>query len=119
MLERLALVVWVEGKLVVLGAELLRVLEVRGAAMCLASVPVEADVVPEVVALEDAVVGDHPEIGRGYERLEDGGSDGRMVEGRQRVAHVMQEGTQYVLLVLTVPFGPGRRLQRMLEPINR
>lgn len=49
------------GAVVPLAAER-RLLEARVAAELLAQVPVEADVVEEVVALEDAVLLDHPEV---------------------------------------------------------
>jgi len=54
-------------------------LEMRMAAELLSHVSIQPDVLEEVVALEDAVLLDHPVIRFGYERLYDGRSDIRMV----------------------------------------
>src|SRR6056297_2572766 len=117
-LERVAHVVGVEGRLVVLRAELLRALEVRRVAVALAGVLVEPDVVPEVVALELAVVLHHEMVRLGHERLHDGGRDLRVGVRAQRVADVVDQCAEDVLVVLAVALGARGGLQAVLEPVH-
>ena len=70
----------------------------------------------EVVALEDPVHLDHPVIRLGHERLEDGGGDVGVVVGSERVADVVQQRADDVLLVASVPESPRRRLEGLREP---
>src|SRR4051812_15713206 len=76
---------------VIAGAELLGAPEPRVTPELLAQVPVAADVVEEIVTLEDAVLLHHPVVLLGHERLQDRGGDVGVVERPQRVADVVQQ----------------------------
>ena len=79
----------VERTLVVDLAELGARIEIGMLAKALAIVPVAAEVVPEIITLEDAVVRDDPVVLLGDERLDDGGRDLRVIGRRQRVADIV------------------------------
>jgi hypothetical protein len=110
---------WIEGGVVIALDELGRALEMRMAAELLAHVAVQADVMEEVVALEDAVLLHHPEVLLGHEGLEDGGRDVRRVERTEGVADVVQQRAHHVLLVAAVAQCAGRGLQRMGVAVDR
>ena len=74
---------------------------------------------PEVVALELAVVLDHEVVGLGHERLEDAGGDVGVAVRAERVADVVEQGAQHVLVVAAVALGAGRGLQAVLQPVDR
>ena len=99
-------------------AELGAVLEMRMAAILVAHVSVEAEIVEEIVPLEDAVIGDHPVIGLRDVGLQDRGGDVGVVGRSQRIADVMQERTDHIFFIPTVAQGAGRRLQAVLEPVD-
>ena len=86
--------------------------------MDVAGVSVEADVVKVVVALEDRVVLDHPQVGFRDERLEDRSRDRAVVEGAEGVADVVKKRAHDILFVSTVSVGAGRRLQAMLQAVD-
>ena len=56
----------------------------------------------EVVALEDAVLLDHPVVALAHERLQDRGADVGVVERRERVADVVDQRARDVLVVSVV-----------------
>jgi len=89
--QRRALVIDVECWRVILRTELFGVLEVLIAAELLTSVLVKADVVPEVVPLEDAVVLHHPPVRFRDKWLQDAGGDVGVIERRKVVANVVNE----------------------------
>ena len=101
--ERHRRVVGIEGGLVVVGAELRAQLVVGMSDELIAQVPVEPEVMEEVVALEDPVLLDHPVVALAHERLEDRGADVGMVERRERVADVMDQRARDVLVVAISP----------------
>ena len=118
-LERLAAIVRVECRRVILCAELLGVLEVGRVAECLASFAIKADVVPEVIALKNSVLGDHEMVGFTCEGFDHRRRNVRMVVRRERVADVVQQCTDDVFIVASVALRTGGGLQRMLEPGHR
>lgn len=91
----------------------------RVALEVVAHVAVQADVVEEVVALEDAVVLHHPVVGLAHEGLEDGGGDVGVVEAAERVADVVQQRAHHVFLVAAVAQGAGGGLQRVGVAVDR
>ena len=99
-------------------AEAGRPLEGRVTPELLPEVAVHAEVVEEVVALEDGVLFHHPVVLLRHERPEDGGGDVGVVVGAQRVADVVEEGADEILLVLPGPEGPGGRLERVRQPVD-
>src|SRR4030095_6994552 len=117
-LERQRLVVRVEAVLVVLLAELGAVAEPFVAAEALAQVPVEPEVVEEVVALEDRVLLDDPAVLLGDERLENGRGELRVVRGRERVADVVEQGAHHVFVVAPVALGARGGLEAVRQPVH-
>ena len=79
---------------------------------------VHAEVVEEVVALEDGVLLHHPVVLLRHERAEDGGGDVGVVVGAERVADVVEQGADDVLLVLAGPMGRRRGLEGVREPVD-
>ena len=69
--KRHHLVSRIERRLIEEMTELSAVFEMRMSAELISHISVKTDVMEEIVALEDAVVFDHPEIGVRNERLED------------------------------------------------
>src|SRR5262249_47655744 len=108
----------VECGAVVACAELFGPCEAGGIAKALAEVAVHAEMVEEIVALEDAVLFDHPEVLGGDERLQDGGGDVGMIVSAQRVADVVQEGADDVFFVAAVAVGEGGGLERMSQAVD-
>src|SRR5438067_6189591 len=100
--ERERLAGGVEGRSIEPGAELLRASEPRVVPELLAHVPVAADVVEEIVALEDAVLLHHPVVLLRHEGLHDRRGDVRMVVGPEGVADVVQQRADHVFLVAAV-----------------
>ena len=100
-------------------AELGGVFEVRVTAELLAHVPVQAQVVEEVVALEDAVLVHHPVVPLGHIGLHDHRADLGVVRWAQDVADVVHQGADHIFLVASVAVRPRRGLQGMLEPVHR
>ncbi len=84
-----------------------------------AQVAIHAQVVEEVVALEHAVLFDHPEVFRAYERLEDGGGNVRVVVAAQGVTDIVQQRADDIFLIPTVTVGARRGLDRMFQAIDR
>src|SRR6185437_348655 len=82
--DRQSLGLRVERRIVVKLNELRRALVVLVSLEHVAHVAVHADVVEEVIALENAVILDHPMIGIGNEGLQDSRGDVGMVEGAER-----------------------------------
>ena len=119
MLEWRGVVRRVERRRVVLGAELLGEVELPHAAVLLAHVPVEAEVVEEVVALELGVVLDHPVQLGCDERLDDRRGDVRVVERAECVADVVEQCAQDVAVVPSGSLRARRSLQGVGEPIDR
>jgi hypothetical protein len=85
----------------------------------LAHVLVEAEVLEEVVALEDGVFLHHPQALLRDERLQDRRRDVRMVVAAERVADIVQERAHHVLLVAPITVRARRGLQRVLESAHR
>ena len=109
----------IEGGVVVQLDEARRALEVRMAAELLAHVPIDADVLEEVVALEDAVLLHHPVVRLGHEGLEDRGGDLRVIPRPQQVADVVQQRAHDVLLVLARLVCASVALSsRVLQPVD-
>ena len=84
----------------------------------IADVAVEPEIVEEVVALEDAVLLDHPVVALADERLEDCRADVGMVERPERVADVVDERARDVLVVAISAIGACCCLQGVREPID-
>ena len=84
-----------------------------------AHVPVQADVVKEVVALENAMVLHHPQIGLAHKGLQNGGCDVRVVVGAQGVANVVQQGADDIFFVATIRQRQCGGLQRVTVPVDR
>src|SRR5262249_31607840 len=82
-------------------------------------VPVEPEVMEEVVSLEDAVVLDDPVVLPGHERLEDDGRELGVIEGGQGVADVVHERAGHILVVAAVAVRPRRGLQAVRQPVDR
>lgn len=119
MLQRLAPVVRIKGHLVVLRTKLFGVVEVRGVTERLTGVAIETDVMPEVVALEDPVMLNHPVVGCRNHRLQNRSGYIGMVHRSEVVTDVMDQSTQHILVVLAGPQRPGSSLEAMLKAIDR
>ena len=61
---------------------------------------------------------DHPVVLGRHEGLEDGGGDVGVVVGAERVADVVEQGADDVLLVLPGPEGPGGGLEGVGQPVD-
>ena len=68
----------------------------------LAHILIEAKVFKEVVALKDCVMLDHPVVRFTHVRLEQNSGNICMVRRTKRVANVVQQSTDDVLLVFTI-----------------
>jgi hypothetical protein len=88
------------------------------AAEAFAHVAVEAEVFEKVVALEDGVLLDEPQVPFGHERREDRRGNVGMVVAAERVADVVEQRAHHVLGVAAVALRPARGLQAMLEPAD-
>ncbi len=84
----------------------------------IAQIPIETEMVEEVVALEDPVLLYHPVVALGHERLDDRRPDVRMVVGRERVADVVEQRARDVLVIPIGAIRARRRLQRVREPVD-
>src|SRR5262249_18126763 len=89
LLEPHTLVFRVECRLIVYGAEVFRVCVPRVIAELIPHVPIEPEVVEEVVTLEDRMLFDHPMVLFGDERLQDRRPDVGVIARSQDVAHVV------------------------------
>ena len=119
MLKWIALEIGVERRRVILCAEFFSVLEPFVLAEFLAGVAVKADVMPEVVTLEDAMVLHHPMVRWRDKRFQDACSDLWVVERGEGVTDVMQQCTHDVLIVSAVLFRTRRCLKTVLEAVHR
>ena len=97
-------------------AEARACLEVRMSAEGLAHVPVEPDVMEEVIALEDAVLLHDEMVLLGDVRLHDRRSDVRVIRRAEGIPDVVQERAGDVLFVLAGLTRACRGLQAMLQP---
>ena len=84
----------------------------------LAHVAIHAQVMEEIVALEDGVVFHHPVVGIANERFQQHGGHVGVVEGAQGVADVVQQGTDHIFVILSITVGQGGGLQAVLEPVD-
>ena len=100
------------------GAEHRGALEMRMAVELVAHVPVQPQVVEEVVALEDAVMRHRPVIGLRHIGPHDGGAELGMAGCGQDVADVVDQGADDVFLVHAVAVGEAGGLQRVLQPVD-
>ena len=92
----------IERRVVIEFAELGRARVVRMVPELLAHVPVQADVMEEIVTLEDAVMLDHPVVGLAYKGLENRCGYVGVVEGPEGVADVVQQCAHHILLVAAI-----------------
>ncbi len=90
----------------------------RMSSVRLPHVAIESEEVEEVVPLKDAVVLDHPVVLLGYEGLDDGGCNVRVIERTQRIPDVMQERADHIFFVAPGLMGAGRGLQAMFEAVD-
>src|SRR5260221_1292339 len=116
-LDRQMVVFGVEAVLVVVLAEIERLLEAGMAAILLAGVEVELRIDAET-ELEDLVVLDHPMIDLADEGLEDLRRDLVVAEGVELLADIVEEGADYELLVLALTQRARRALQRVLVVVD-
>ena len=56
------------------------------------------EVMEEIIALEDAVIGNHPEILLGHERFQDSSRNVRVIEDAQRVADALGAKARHVII---------------------
>ena len=117
-LDRQGVVVRVEGALVVFLAELLREVEVLVAAVALSDVAVLTEEMAEVVALEGAVVLDHPMQVVGKMRAQHRGSQLGVIGRGQVVADVVEERGQHIEVVAPGSLGPGGGLKAVGQPVH-
>ena len=117
--ERRAVVVGVERRLVVFLAEPRAGLEMRVAAKLFAHVAVHAEVVEEIIALEDAVMWRDPVQLLGDERLEDRGGDIRVIVGAERVADVVEQRHHDIILVSPARWARVAVCSECCEPVDR
>ena len=90
----------------------------RVSAKLLAHARVEPDMLEKKVALEDAVLFDHPVVGFGHERFQDGRRHLGVIPRAQRIADVVQQRADDIFLVFPAFVGEGRGQQRMLQAIH-
>jgi len=109
----------VERVLIVAGTEHRRALERRMAPELVPHILVEAQIMEKVIALEDAMVLEHPPVLFRHERPQDRGAEFGVVVRGERIADVMQQRAHHVLFVHAVTMCERGRLQRMLHPIHR
>ena len=91
----------------------------RMAAKLLAHVAVETDVMEEIIALEYTVMLDDPVHLLVDERLQDRRGDVRMIVAAERIANVVEQRSDDVILRFASPVRARRSLKRMLEPVDR
>ena len=84
-----------------------------------ARVPLHAEEMEIVIALEGAVVLADPVHFLAHERLDDRGGDFRVVIAAQRVADIVEQRHHDVLLVAPVAMRASRGLEGMLQPADR
>ena len=108
----------IEGDLIEQAAEFLGLLEMRMPAELLAHVPVEPQVVEEVIPLEDAVMLDHPMVLLRHEGLDDGGGDVGVIVRAERIADIVQQRADHIFLVPARLKRAGRGLQAVLQAID-
>ncbi len=82
-------------------------------------IPVEPEIVEEIIALEDAVMLEHPPVLFRDERLEHRRTKFGMIVRGQRVADIVQQRADDIFLVHAVAVRQRRRLQRMLHAVDR
>ena len=87
-------------------------------AKVLAHVPVHAQIMEEVIPLENGVMLHHPVIGFADKGFQQNRCHVGMVEGAKGIADVMQQGADDVFIVLAVAMGEGGGLQAVLEPVD-
>ncbi|MNF95218.1 hypothetical protein D3C84_779590 [compost metagenome] len=85
----------------------------------LAQMPVHAQVMEEVVALENPVFFHHPQVLGADERLEDRCGNIRVVIGTQGVADVVEQGAHHILFIAAITPGAGGGLQGVGQAIHR
>src|SRR4029450_6591613 len=117
--ERGAVIVGVERGLVVELAKSRRVLGMGMPAKRPAHVAVHSEVVKEIIALEDAMMLDHPVELVVDEGLQDRRGDLGMIVGTKRVADIMQQGHDDVGLAFAATMGARCGLEAMLQPVDR
>ena len=74
-------------------------LEVDMVAELLTHVAIHADMVEEIVALENVMVLDHPKVGSTDKRLENGGRDVGVVVRSQRIANIVQQSADDIFII--------------------
>ena len=100
-------------------AELRRLLEVGMVAEFVAQIPIEPKEMEEVIPLEDSVMLDDPVIFLRYKWLHDSCRDIGVIRGSQRIADIVQQGTDHIFLVPARLIRAGCGLQAMLQTIDR
>src|SRR5271155_2692590 len=105
--------IWIKGDLVEQAAEFFGLLEIRVPPGFFARVPVETQIVEEVISLKDRVMLDDPVVFLRHEGLDDGGRDIRVVVGPKRIADIVQQGAYHILFVAGRWVRAGRGLQTM------
>src|SRR5437870_4042107 len=118
-LEGRGVVAGVEAVLVVGGAEVRAGLPVGVVAVAVAQVPIEPEVMKEVIALENPVVLYDPVVLLGHERRDDHRGELRVVQAGERVTDVVHQRAHHVLLVASVAVRAGSGLQAVGEPVDR
>ena len=82
-------------------------------------VAVHAEIVEEIISLEDTVMLDHPMRLLVNKGLQDRRRNVGMVVAAKRVADVVQQGGDDIALALALAVGSGRGLQAVLQPVDR
>ena len=118
-IERRALQLRVEGGIVVELAQPLRALEVRMPVNLLVHVRIQSEVLEEVIALEDAVLLDHPGVGFRDERLQDCRAEAGAIPRARHVADIAEQCADHRLVVFAGLVGRRRGEQGVLHPIHR
>ncbi len=109
----------IKGDLIEQAAEFLGVLKVRMPPELVPHVAIEPQEMEEVISLENGVMLDDPVVLLRHEGLDDGGRDLGVIAGTQRVADIVQQGTDHVFFVSACLPGAGGGLQAMLQAIDR
>ena len=77
----------------------------------LTHVAIHADMLEEIIALENVMVLDHPKIGFINKRLENGSRDVGVVVRSQCIANIVQQSADDIFIIPAIAKRAGGRLQ--------
>ncbi|CAI8385440.1 MAG: Uncharacterised protein [Hyphomonas sp. TMED17] len=91
--------------------ELCGIFEVRLILELVAHIAIQTEMMEKIIALENSVIGDHPVVLLRNEWLQYCRSNIGMIEAPERIANIVQQSTDNILLVPAIPVGACRCLK--------